>query len=194
MPDLAETVVLHRLGLLRSDDLPDLAARWLAADLADGESVRQLAGHDPHDPWGLEHCSRARCLRPGSKFHATPTRWRKSRWTGCAALGRSRETPGGRSPPWRTSGRLISTSSTSVCSWALMLSGLTAGDVRSPNCARRRSRNSNAKVVSRAKHTHQPRSARPTGAAIRAAHPVQSVPPVPPAGAACSRYRSRGVP
>jgi len=55
MPDLAETVVLHRLGLLRSDDLPDLAARWLAADLADGESVRQLAGHDPHDPWGLEH-------------------------------------------------------------------------------------------------------------------------------------------
>lgn len=54
LPDLAEAVVLHRLGLVRSDDLPDLAARWLAADLVDTESVRMLAGHDPNDPWMLE--------------------------------------------------------------------------------------------------------------------------------------------
>ena len=53
-PDLAEAVVLHRLGMVRSDDLPDLAARWLAADLVDTESVRMLAVHDPNDPWGLE--------------------------------------------------------------------------------------------------------------------------------------------
>lgn len=54
LPDPAETVLLHRLGLVRSDDLPDLAARWLASDLADSEAVRLLAGHDPHDPWALE--------------------------------------------------------------------------------------------------------------------------------------------
>jgi hypothetical protein len=53
-PDLAGTVVLHRLGLVRSDDLPELAARWLASDLVDTESVRMLAGADPHDPWTLE--------------------------------------------------------------------------------------------------------------------------------------------
>jgi len=54
LPDLAETVVLYRLGLVRSDDLPDLAARWLAADLVDTEAVRMLAGHDPNDPWMLQ--------------------------------------------------------------------------------------------------------------------------------------------
>ena len=54
LPDLPETVVLHRLGLVRTDDLPDLAARWLAADLVDTESVRMLAGHDRNDPWMLE--------------------------------------------------------------------------------------------------------------------------------------------
>ena len=54
LPDLVETVVLHRLLLVRSDELPDLAARWLASDLADTESIRLLAGHDRHDPWALE--------------------------------------------------------------------------------------------------------------------------------------------
>lgn len=54
LPDLAETTVLHHLGLVRSDELPDIAARWLAADLVDTESVRMLAGHDTHDPWALE--------------------------------------------------------------------------------------------------------------------------------------------
>lgn len=54
LPDLVETVVLHRLLLLRSDELPDIAARWLASDLLDTESVRLLAGYDPHDPWALE--------------------------------------------------------------------------------------------------------------------------------------------
>jgi hypothetical protein len=54
LPDLAETEVLHQLGFVRSDELPDIAARWLAADLVDTESVRMLAGHDAHDPWALE--------------------------------------------------------------------------------------------------------------------------------------------
>jgi hypothetical protein len=54
LPDLVETVVLHQLGLVRSDDLPGIAARWLASDVVDTESVRLLAGHDPHDPWMLE--------------------------------------------------------------------------------------------------------------------------------------------
>jgi hypothetical protein len=54
LPDFAETVVLHRLLLVRSDELPDLAARWLAADVVDTESVRLLAGYDRHDPWALE--------------------------------------------------------------------------------------------------------------------------------------------
>lgn len=31
-----------------------VAARWLAADVVDSESVRLLAGHDSHDPWELE--------------------------------------------------------------------------------------------------------------------------------------------
>lgn len=50
LPDLKEAYVLYRLGFVRSDELPDLAARWLAADLVDNESVRLLAGHDRHDP------------------------------------------------------------------------------------------------------------------------------------------------
>lgn len=54
LPDLVETVVLHRLLLVRSDELPDLAARWLASDVVDTESVRLLAGYDRHDPWALE--------------------------------------------------------------------------------------------------------------------------------------------
>jgi RNAse (barnase) inhibitor barstar len=54
LPDLAETVVLHRLGLIRTDELPALAARWLAADLVETPSIRMLAGHDRHDPWGLD--------------------------------------------------------------------------------------------------------------------------------------------
>lgn len=41
--------------LVRSDELPDLAARWLASDVVDTESVRLLAGYDRHDPWALEH-------------------------------------------------------------------------------------------------------------------------------------------
>ena len=54
LPDLAETVVLHRLLLVLSDELPDLAARWLASGLVDTGSVRRLAGCDPHDAWALE--------------------------------------------------------------------------------------------------------------------------------------------
>jgi hypothetical protein len=53
-PTSPEAVVLHRLGLIRTDDLPMVAARWLVADVADTESKRLLAGHDPHDPWELE--------------------------------------------------------------------------------------------------------------------------------------------
>lgn len=58
LPDLGETAVLHRLGLITSDRLPDVAARWLAADLHDTPAVRVLAGHHPHDPWGLDELLR----------------------------------------------------------------------------------------------------------------------------------------
>ena len=54
LPDLSETAVLHTLGLITTDQLPDLAARWLAAELVDTEAVRRLAGHDRHDPSALE--------------------------------------------------------------------------------------------------------------------------------------------
>ncbi len=54
LPNLSEAAVLHDLGLIRTDQLPDLAARWLAVDLIDTEAVRMLAGHDSHDPAALE--------------------------------------------------------------------------------------------------------------------------------------------
>src|SRR4051812_26076149 len=48
-----ETILLHEHGLIFSDELPWLAARWLAADLVDTDSIRMLAGHDPQDAWGI---------------------------------------------------------------------------------------------------------------------------------------------
>lgn len=54
LPGPAETVVLLRLGLIRSDGLPGLAARWLAADVVDTPSVRMLAGEVPGDRWLVE--------------------------------------------------------------------------------------------------------------------------------------------
>jgi len=56
--------VLHQLGLIRTDELPDLASRWLAADMVDTESVRILAGHTKHDPWALEHLLDLAAPRP----------------------------------------------------------------------------------------------------------------------------------
>lgn len=54
LPDLTQTVVLRRLGLIRTDQLPGLAARWLAADMTDTPAARMLAGHDPSESWGLD--------------------------------------------------------------------------------------------------------------------------------------------
>ena len=54
LPDLTQTLVLRQLGLIRTDQLPDLAARWLAADMTDTPSTRMLAGHHPRDPWNLD--------------------------------------------------------------------------------------------------------------------------------------------
>jgi hypothetical protein len=54
LPTPVETVVLHDFLLVLSDALPDLAARWLAADIADSPAVRALAGADPRDPWTVE--------------------------------------------------------------------------------------------------------------------------------------------
>ncbi len=54
LPTPVETVVLHDFLLILSDALPDLAARWLAADVADSPAVRALAGADPRDPWNVE--------------------------------------------------------------------------------------------------------------------------------------------
>lgn len=58
LPNLSETAVLHAVGVIRTDQLPGLAARWLAADLVDTEAVRMLAGHVRHDPWSLEQLLR----------------------------------------------------------------------------------------------------------------------------------------
>lgn len=54
LPSLGETAILHRLGLVTSDEIPNLAARWLAADLVDTDSVRILAGENGRDPWTVE--------------------------------------------------------------------------------------------------------------------------------------------
>jgi hypothetical protein len=54
VPDLAEAVVLHRLDLVSSDQLPGLAARWLALDVVETEWARQLAGENPRDRWAIE--------------------------------------------------------------------------------------------------------------------------------------------
>lgn len=106
LPDLGETAVLHRLGLITTDQLPDLAARWLAADLIDTEAVRMLAGHGRHDPWALEQLLQDAL----GEAHAVPpqepsliesiavdyvtTRWRHDRDTAgaVAALARLGET------------------------------------------------------------------------------------------------------
>jgi hypothetical protein len=70
LPDLAETAVLHDLGLVRSDDLPMIAARWLASDLVDTDAVRELAGHDRGEVWSLESLLRDALEEAGV---ATPT-------------------------------------------------------------------------------------------------------------------------
>ena len=43
LPDLTQTLVLNRLCLIRSDELPYLAARWLAAGMTDTESTRMFS-------------------------------------------------------------------------------------------------------------------------------------------------------
>ena len=53
LPDPAEAAVLVEVGLVRTDELPGLAARWLAADVADTGACRMLAAHDRSDSWGL---------------------------------------------------------------------------------------------------------------------------------------------
>lgn len=70
LPDLRETAVLHSVGVIKTDQLPDLAARWLAADLVDTEAVRTLAGHGRHDPWALEQLLRDAL----DEAHAEPPR------------------------------------------------------------------------------------------------------------------------
>ena len=54
LPDLTQTLVLRQLGLVRTDQLPDLAARWLAADMTDSPSTRRLAWHNPRDSWAVD--------------------------------------------------------------------------------------------------------------------------------------------
>ncbi|GEA86633.1 hypothetical protein [Cellulomonas cellasea] len=70
LPDLSKTAVLHSVGVIRTDQLPGLAARWLAADLVDTEAVRMLAGHGRHDPWALEQLLRDAL----EEAHAEPPR------------------------------------------------------------------------------------------------------------------------
>jgi hypothetical protein len=124
--DLVVTVVLHQLGLVRSDDLPGIAARWLASDVVDTQSVRLLAGHDPHDPWMLERLfadavSEAKVEVPGD---AATVQHIAVDWV--TMTGVSRETPAGPSQPWLASARR-NRRSTSGCSLDWMMSGTAAG-------------------------------------------------------------------
>jgi hypothetical protein len=87
LPDLTQTLVLHRLGLIRSDELPDLAARWLAAGMTDTESTRMLAGHPRQDPWGLDQLLNAAADETGTTTPADAAAiedialtWVASRW------------------------------------------------------------------------------------------------------------------
>ena len=87
LPDLTQTLVLNRLGLIRSDELPDLAARWLAAGMTDTESTRRLAGHPRHDPWGLDQLLAAAADEAGAAAPTDPAviqdialTWVASRW------------------------------------------------------------------------------------------------------------------
>ena len=54
LPDVAQTGVLRDLGLLRTDELPDVASRWLAVDLIDSENIRELAGTAKSDTWTID--------------------------------------------------------------------------------------------------------------------------------------------
>jgi len=127
LPSLAETVVLHRLGLIRTDELPMVAARWLAADVVDTESIRLLAGHDPHDPWELERLLVVAADEVGVTPPTDPAaeeniavNWVTNNW-------HEDRTPGLRSPSLLVSARLISTG-TLACSSDLMTSGTVVGD------------------------------------------------------------------
>jgi hypothetical protein len=87
LPNPAEALVLHQQELLLTDELPDLAARWLASDLTDTDNVRMLAGHDRHDPWGLEALLRDVVEETGMGVPDTPAQrqriavaWVTSRW------------------------------------------------------------------------------------------------------------------
>lgn len=106
LPSLSETAVLHGLGLITTEQLPDLATRWLAADLIDTDSVRMLAGHDRHDPWALEQLLAAALREAHAELPQEPaliesvavdyvtTRWRHDRNTpdAVATLARLGET------------------------------------------------------------------------------------------------------
>jgi hypothetical protein len=72
LPDLPQTLVLRQLGLIRTDQLPDLAARWLAADMTDSPSIRMLAGHDPSDPWRLDQLLAQATAETGTTTPADP--------------------------------------------------------------------------------------------------------------------------
>jgi hypothetical protein len=87
LPDLAQTLVLRQLGLIRTDQLPDLAARWLAADMTDSPSTRMLAGHNPSDPWRLdqllaEAAAETRTTPPTdpASLQATAVDWVTTTW------------------------------------------------------------------------------------------------------------------
>lgn len=53
LPTVRQAHVGRELGFVVTSDLPDLAARWLAAGL-DTPLLRELAGHARSDAWGLD--------------------------------------------------------------------------------------------------------------------------------------------
>ena len=95
LPDLTQTLVLRQLGLIRTDQLPDLAARWLAADMTDSPSTRMLAGHNPANPHGCPTscCPKAQ-QKPGPPHPQTPQYRSQSPSIGSPQPGATTTTPG----------------------------------------------------------------------------------------------------
>lgn len=73
LPEPDEVAVLHGYDLVRSDELPGIATRWLASGHPDSPSVAELAASDPHDAWGAESLLKqiARDLSPQSAVQRT---------------------------------------------------------------------------------------------------------------------------
>jgi hypothetical protein len=98
-----------------------IAARWLAADLVDTESVRMLAGEDPRDPWALERLLADSVSEANVTVPSDPQAVQRIAIDWVTTAGVRRETPAGLLRSLLISAR-HSPSSTLDCSWAWTMS------------------------------------------------------------------------